>query len=101
MKQLATLASANEGEPFFSTLTRILRCQIAERLDVPESGITESIIAERLRPKGLSEDDATRLEELFRLSNQFRYAPQTSTSELTGLIPKVAQAIEALKKLKD
>lgn len=101
LKQLGALAAVNQGEPFFSTLTRVLQCQIAERLDVPESGITESIIAERLRPRGLSEDDATRLEELFRLSNQFRYAPQTSTSELTGLIPKVAQAVEALKKLND
>ena len=100
LKQLESLAAENQGDPFFATLTKVLRCQIAERLDVPESGITESIIDDRLRPRGLPEADAAALEELFRLSNQFRYAPQSSTSELIGLIPKATRAVEALRQMK-
>ena len=92
-------AERNEGDAFFNALGRTLRCQIGERLNISESGITENIVREKLAPRGLSETDGAALEELFRLMNQHRYAPTTTPAELSSLIPKATHIIEAVRQL--
>ena len=99
LQELRKLASEGKSDAFFATLTRVLRCQIGERLDVPESALTESVVEERLKPHGLSDQDAVHLEELFHLHNQFRYAAQTTSAQLEELVPRVEQTLQALKSL--
>jgi hypothetical protein len=99
MKSLRQCAETGRTEPFFATLTRVLRCQIGERLDLPESSLTEGVIQERLVPRGLGPEDAALLEELFQQHNQYRYAAQGGAAHLAGLVPKVEQALAALRAL--
>ncbi|MBI1841164.1 MAG: protein BatD [Verrucomicrobia bacterium] len=101
LRQMKDCAQRNEGDVFFAAMSRVLRCQIGERLDIPESGITESVIREKLLRRGLSEAEAEGMEELFRMINQHRYAPSTSPAELSELIPKAREAIEALRRLRE
>jgi hypothetical protein len=101
LSELRRLAAEAKTDAFFAALTRVLRCQIGERLDVPESALTEGVVEERLRPRGLSAEDARLLEELFNLHNQFRYAPATSPAQLGDLVPRVEKAIQALRQLPD
>lgn len=100
LKELSQHASAKESDQFFATVFRLLQEQIGERLDLPASAITESVIDERLRPKGASAATLELIHELFQACNQARYASQRTSQELASYIPKVETAIEELRKLK-
>lgn len=99
LKTLQAQAQQGNADAFFLTLSQLLRAQIGERLNIPESSITESIIQERLIPIGLSSAEAASLETLFREINQFRYAPNISAAQLAHLIPQTEQMLKALKRL--
>lgn len=101
LQDLKSQASRQEPEAFFETMIRILRAQIGQKLDLPESGLTESVIDEKLIPRGLSADAGSALHDLFRQSNQFRYAPQMTASKLTELVPRVESVLTAIKNLPD
>jgi hypothetical protein len=100
LQELRGLAAAQNSDAFFATLFRMLQEQIGERLDLPASAITESIVDERLTPLGLSEASARRLHELFQTCNQARYAPQKSGQELADLIPNIESILRELQGLK-
>ena len=93
-------AAANESAEFFATLFHLLQERLGERLDLPASAITEAVLDERLLPLGVPDPIIDRLRELFHTCNQARYAPETSTEELTSLIPGVEAALDELKNLK-
>src|SRR5207249_1525160 len=67
LKELRAHAVAQKSAEFFVTLFRILQEQLGERLDLPASAITEAVIDERLRPRGLPEDAVRSLHELFQI----------------------------------
>jgi hypothetical protein len=99
---LATLrrqAAAQDPEAFFATLFRLLQEQLGERLDLPASSITEAIIEERLRPRGIPNSTLTRLHELFQACNLARYAPVKSSQELESLIPEAEALLAEMKHL--
>jgi hypothetical protein len=100
LKQLRQSAQANQTEEFFAGVFHLLQERIGERLDLPASAITESIIEERLRPTHVPEETLDLLRELFQLCNQARYAPQSTTQELMSLIPKVESALNQLRNVK-
>jgi hypothetical protein len=100
LKQLQDYARANQAAEFFSTLFHLLQEQLGERLDVPASSITESIVDERLRPLVVNESTLALLAELFHACNQARYAPQSTNEELVSLIPKAEAALREIKKIK-
>jgi hypothetical protein len=100
LKELRTQAGAQQSDAFFATLFRLLQEQLGERLDLPASAITEAVIDERLRGRGLPDDALKSLHELFQTCNLARYAPLKSGQELAALIPKLENVLRALQQLK-
>lgn len=98
--KLKEQAAANQSEEFFSTVFHLLQERIGERLDQPASGITEAVLDDELRSRGLSAESLSLLQELFQVCNQARYAPVRGSQQLNALIPKVEQALNELKKMK-
>jgi len=93
--ELSQHAQANKPAEFYATVFRLLQEQIGERLDLPASGITESVVNEL----PLGKDDATQVHELFQLCNQARYAQQQSPAELQTVIDKLKTALAAIQKI--
>ena len=100
LAELRTLAAENKSDAFFATLVHLLQEQLGERLDLPASAITEAVIDERLRPRGVPENLLTSLHELFQLCNLVRYAPIKTSQELAAIIPKLETALHDLQALK-
>lgn len=88
LEDLKHAAAENSSDDFFATLFRLLQEHLGERLDVPASAITEAVIEERLRPRGVPESTLTALQELFQMCNLARYAPVKTSQELAAIIPK-------------
>lgn len=93
-------AAAKDSDSFFATVFRLLQEQIGERLDAPSSSITEAVVEERLRPRGVPDPILEALQELFEACNSARYAPVRDEQELANLVPKVEQALRDLRSLK-
>ena len=100
LDELRGLASQNKSDEFFATLFRLLQEQLGERLDLPASAITEAVIDERLRPRGVRAELLASLHELFQTCNLARYAPIQSSQELAAIIPKLESALNELRELK-
>jgi hypothetical protein len=88
LEELDRHAASRDRVAFFSTLFRLLQEQLGERLDMPASGITESVIDERLRRTGLPEDRLAELHQFFQLCNQARYAATGIAEEPSTLLPR-------------
>jgi len=100
LNDLKKAAAENNSDRFFATLFRLLQEQLGERLDLPASSITEAVIEEHLRPRGVSEDTLNGLHELFQTCNLARYAPIQSSQELAAIIPNAAAVLRELQGLK-
>jgi len=100
LNDLRKAAAENNSDDFFATLFRLLQEQLGERLDLPASSITEAVIEERLRPRGVPEDTLNGLHELFQTCNQARYAPIQSSQELAAIIPNAAAVLRELQEVK-
>ena len=100
LQDLHRLAAENNSDEFFATLVRLLQEQLGERLDVPASAITEAVIEERLRPRGVPEATLTSLRELFQTCNLARYAPIKSSQELAAMIPNIEAVLRNLQEMK-
>jgi len=98
MNELRVHADARQSDQFFAVLFRLLQEQVGERLDLPATAITEAIVDERLRGRGLSDDAVKTLHELFHACNVARYAPVQSSQELVALIPKLEGVLQELQK---
>ena len=99
LAELRQLAAENKSDEFFATLVRLLQEQLGERLDLPASAITEAVIDERLRPRGVPETTLAPLQELFQTCNLVRYAPMKSSQELAAVIPKLEAVLRELKEM--
>lgn len=100
LHDLKRFANQNDSEQFFATLVRLLQEQLGERLDMPATAITEAVIEEELRPKGLPEATLNTLQDLFQLANLARYAPVKTSQELAALIPRMEATLAELRSLK-
>ena len=98
--ELRQHATANESDHFFATLFRLLQEQLGERLDCPASAITEAVIDEKVRPRGVPAEMLNELHELFQAHNLARYAPVQSSRELTAIIPRLENALAKLQEVK-
>jgi hypothetical protein len=98
--ELRQHAAANKSDDFFAALVRLLQEQLGERLDLPASAITEAIIEEHLRPRGVPETTLVSLRELFQACNFARYAPIKTSQELAAIIPKFEAVLRELQGLK-
>jgi hypothetical protein len=97
--ELRQLAAANKSDEFFLLVFRLLQEQIGERLDVPASSITESVIEERLRPKGVPETLLSEIQVVFQQCDQARYAPVRSSQQLEAMVPEVESVIGKVRSL--
>jgi hypothetical protein len=100
MGQMRQAAAANQSDAFFATLFRLLQEQLGERLDLPASAITEAVIDDELRPRGVAGASLDRLHETFQMCNLARYAPIKSSQELTAIIPRFEALLKELKEVK-
>ncbi len=99
-RELQQHAAENNSELFFATLFRLLQEQLGERLDSPASAITEDVVDEKLRPRGVPEATLAQIHELFQSCNLARYAPTRSGEELAALIPKFDQVLQEIQGVK-
>jgi len=100
LDELRQSAADNKSEAFFATLVRLLQEQIGERLDLPASAITDAVIEEHLRPRGVPETTLAPLQELFQTCNLARYAPIRTSQELAAIIPKLEAVLRDLREMK-
>ena len=100
LAEMAVLARADNVEGFFALGFRLLQEQLGERLKITASGITESVVEENLRSRGLPEEFLASCHELFGACNNVRYAPHQTTEQLQGWIPKFESVFVELQKLK-
>jgi len=100
LQDLRRSAAEYKSDDFFAALVHLLQEQLGECLDVPASAITEAVIEERLRPKGVAEATLTSLHELFQTCNLARYAPVKSSQELKAIIPKIEAVLRDLHEAK-
>jgi oxygen tolerance protein BatD len=98
--ELHHLAAENKSDEFFATMFRLLQEQLGERLDLPASAITEAVIDERLRPRGVPTELLASLHELFQACNLARYTPVQSSQELAAIIPNLENVLNQLRELK-
>jgi BatD DUF11 like domain len=98
--RLAELAAQNKSDEFFAELVHLLQERLGERLDCPASAITEAVIDEKLRPRGLPDTTLDQLHELFQSCNLARYAPIKSSHELAAIIPKLESTLKQLEEVK-
>jgi len=100
LQRLQNLAGQNKSDEFFAELVRLLQEKLGERLDLPASAITEAVIDEKLRPRGVPDSTLDELHELFQTTNLARYAPIKSSHELAAVIPKLESALRKLDEVK-
>ena len=78
----------------------MLQEQLGERLDCPASAITEAVIDEKLRPRGVPEETLNELRELFQTHNLARYAPVQTSRELAAIIPRLESVLAKIQEVK-
>ncbi len=100
MGNIRQLAAQNKSDEFFAELVHLLQEKLGERLDTSASGITEAVIDEKLRPRGIPDSTLTELHELFQACNLARYAPVKSSHELAAIIPRLENALKKLDEVK-
>lgn len=94
-------AAGGDSSAFFTSLTALLQERIGLTLGVPAAGITEEVVDERLRPKGLDPASADTLAMLFERINQARYAPVSTPAQLEELRRNAEAVCDALAAMED
>jgi hypothetical protein len=100
LAELTRLAEAHDVEAFFALTFRLLQEGLGERLRLPAASITEAVLDDELKPRGVAAETLAVAHELFQACNQQRYAPTGTTADLPVLAPKVEAALLAIRQLK-
>lgn len=100
LAKLRQHAAQNQSDEFFAGVTRLLQERLGERLDCPANAITEAVIDDKLRPRGVPDSTLEELRELFQWCNQARYAPVRSSQELNSVQTKLERALTKLAEVK-
>jgi hypothetical protein len=97
--RLQQAAVERNSDEFFAGVFRLIQEQVGEKLDLPASAITEAVVEDKLRQRGLGDDAAQALHELFQLCNQARYSPVQSLQEMEAVIPKLEAALQSVREV--
>lgn len=100
LADLRRYSSESKSDEFFLTVFRLLQEQLGERMDVPSASITEAVVSERLRPRGVPESVLEEIQKLFHACDQARYAPLRSSQQLEALVPQVENVLGKIRNLK-
>ncbi len=100
LRELRLLADRGEGEAFYEMTLRLLKEQLGERLDLPGVSITEDVIDDRLRLKGVPTESLRRLHELFKTCNHARYAGQQTVANLNHSLAELEAMLAVLKQVR-
>jgi hypothetical protein len=100
LEKLRQHAAQNQSDEFFVGVMRLLQERLGERLDCPATAITEAVIDDRLRPRGLPDSMLEELHQLFQWCNQARYAPVRTTQELNAVLAKLENALRKLAEVR-
>jgi hypothetical protein len=100
LEKLRQHAAQNQSDEFFVGVMRLLQERLGERLDCPATAITEAVIDDRLRPRGLPDSTLEELHQLFQWCNQARYAPVRTTQELNAVLTKLENALRKLAEVR-
>lgn len=100
LKELHLHAGRGDTEAFYETTLRLLKEQLGERLDLPGVSITEEVIDQRLRLRGLPTETLRRLHELFQACNHARYAGQQSVADLNHSLAELETILNDLKQVR-
>jgi hypothetical protein len=101
LPQLTRLAEAGDSEDFHALVFRLVQEHIGERINQPAASITESVVDEQLKARGLEPEACADLHLLFQTCNQARYAPTWTRADLMNLKAKVDSVLPALHRLKE
>ncbi len=97
--ELKQHASQGRAEEFFAVLVKLLQEVLGEKLNLPSASITEAVIEERLRPKGLRPEVLAEMHGLFQACNQARYAPSGSVEDLQQAVTRFESVVQALREV--
>ncbi|HNQ90333.1 MAG TPA: BatD family protein [Verrucomicrobiota bacterium] len=97
--ELRRAAAAGDADGFCALALRLLQERIGERLDQPAAAITDAVVEEQLRPRGVPEEVLSPLRELFLACNEQRYAPGSARLDLAVLTTQLESVLRQLNKL--
>src|SRR5262249_31128228 len=100
LEDLKKFAAANDSDPFFATVFRLLQEQLGERLNLPATAITESVIDDYLRPRNVPDALVSSVQELFQACNLARYAPVRTSQEFAAVISNLDGVLRQLQALR-
>jgi hypothetical protein len=100
LEKLRQHAAQNQSDEFFVGVMRLLQERLGERLDCPATAITEAVIDDRLRPRGVPDSTLDDLHQLFQWCNQARYAPVRTAQELNAVLAKLESALRKLAEVR-
>ncbi len=98
LEGLRQSASARDTDAFFASLFKLLQEQLGERLDLPAASITEAVVDQNLRQRGLPQDVEAELRELFQFCNQARYAPSQMAGDLQAIQSRANNVFHRLQE---
>ena len=99
LRSMRESAGSGRAADFFSHLNDALQHRVALSVGGVAGSFTTEVIEQRLVPTGLGEDDATRLRALLERIAEARFSPDSSTSELAGLLVEAEAVLKALERL--
>lgn len=93
--------AAGSGSPseFFRHLNQALQHRVALSIGGPTYSFTSECVDTKLVQAGLGVEDATRLRALLDRIAEARFSPESSTSELAGLLNDAESVLKALERL--
>ena len=88
-----------KGPEFYAAIFRALQDYLGDRLNLPSSGITSTIVDEQLHPRGVAKDVCEGFRQLFADCDSARFAPQLQNGLSRERTLKTAkEAIAAMEK---
>lgn len=100
LKELRLMAQRGEDEAFYETTLRLFKERLGERLDLPALSITEEVIDDRLRLRGMPLETLNRLHAFFQTCNHARYAGQQSTANLNQSLAELEAVLAILEEVR-
>ncbi|MFZ9855771.1 MAG: BatD family protein [Limisphaerales bacterium] len=99
VRSMQEAAASGRAAEFFSHLNEALQERIALAVGGIVGSFTSEVIDQRLVPAGFTGEDAARLRALLDRIAEARFSPDSSTSELAGLLTEAESTLKALERL--